>query len=276
MLCRRYASTARNKIDHTHYDLHAWPRTKTPTPHEIFNLTEASYASRLDLEKDIKKTYQKYVKLYHPDLSSLHDVINGTMILLPEQRRHRFDQIQAAYELLKNAKHRHAYNKAQTTTWGDYRRGKTTNFDAYRMANAHRRKYSYENDPKFWQAGTWEDYYQMRYNRSAPTREEFERNKWKILWKVLAVGSVVLVLQIMLALERTEEFNRQTRLRNLRANADLANAYNNYDDGLSRFQRVRRFLLYRRLGLSNRDADGSKTEENDMLTKYAQEQVKKM
>ncbi|KAF8000302.1 hypothetical protein HF325_005231 [Metschnikowia pulcherrima] len=144
------------------------------------------------------------------------------------------------------------------------------------MANAHRRKYLYANDPKFWHAGNWEDYYQMRYGRSAPTREEWEKNKWSILWKVLAAASVVVTLQIMLALERTEEFNRQTRLMNLRANTDLSGAYTNYDEGLTRFQRIRRFLLYRRLGLSDRDADETKVEENEMLTKYAQDQLKKM
>ena len=77
----------------------------------------------------------------------------------------------------------------------------------------------------------------------------------------------------MLAVERTAEFNRQIRMMNLRSNADLSEAYNNYDEGQTRFQRIRRFLLYRRLGLETRDDDGIKKEENEMLTKYAQRKV---
>lgn len=276
---KRFASdAARRVVDHSHYDLHAWPTGKQPTPHEIFNMGagELNYKNRQEFEKQAKATYQKFVKLYHPDVCARHDILDHRgKTLLVEQKRQRFDQVQGAYEILKNPSQSIAYRRYQTTTWNDYQPGKTSNFDAYRMANSHRRKYAYENDPKFWQASTWEDYYQMRYGRKAPTREEWEKNKWKILWKVLAVASVVLLLQIMLALERTQEFNRQTRLMNLRANANLTEAYANYDEGVSQFQRIRRFLLYRRLGLDEKDTDKLKLEENDMLTNYAQRRVSK-
>lgn len=270
---RTYATL--RAVDHTQYGLHAWPLLKKPLPHEIFAVQDAK--NRLDFERTLRKTYQNYVKLYHPDVASQHE-IHGAKggVLSAEQKRARFDAIQQAYEILKDPRQRAAYNRAQTTTFEQYQGGASGLFDAYRKANAHRPKYSYENDPKFWQAGTWEDYYNMRYGRPAPTREEWEKNKWSILWKVLAVASIVVTLQIMLALQRTDEFNRQTRLRNLRANADLTAAYDNYQEGFSRFQRIRRFLLYRRLGLPDRDMDGLKLEENDLLTKYAQERVKKI
>ncbi|KAM9899824.1 hypothetical protein OXX79_005490 [Metschnikowia pulcherrima] len=276
MLSRGYA-TARNTVHHSQHKLHPWPKGKSPSPHEIFNLSDADCQNKLAYDRAVRSTYQKLVKVYHPDLSVSSDIINfDGHVLSQNQKKKRFHEVQSAYEILKNSRNRQAYSRAQTTSWADYKRGKTSSFDAYRMANAHRRKYSYANDPKFWHAGNWEDYYQMRYGRAAPTREEWEKNKWSILWKVLAAASVVVTLQIMLALERTEEFNRQTRLMNLRANTDLSGAYTNYDEGLTRFQRIRRFLLYRRSGLSDRDADGTKAEENEMLTKYAQDQLKKM
>lgn len=274
MLSRRFASTARRSVDHGHYDLHAWPKTKQPSPNEIFNMYSHP-ANRSEFEKDIKATYQKFVKLYHPDVCALHDIMENGKVLLVEQKRQRFDQVQNAYEILKSPSSSNAYKKYENTTWADYQRGKTGSFDAYRMANAHRQKYSYQNDPKFWHAATWEDYYQMRYGRPAPTREEFEKNKWKILWRILAVAAVVTTLQVMLAMERSLEFNRQMRLTNLRSNANLEEAYSNYDEGHSRFQRIRRFLLYRRLGLEGREHEEVKQEENDMLTKYAQQQVTK-
>lgn len=269
-MIRRYATQAR-RVDHSHFDLHGWPKAKNPAPHEIFNVQESELTNRLEYNKTIKSTYQKLVKLYHPDIT--HDVIEGSAILLAEQKRLRFDAVQNAYEVLKDPRNRLAFAKYQNTTWNDYKPG-TLSFEAYRMANAHRQKYSYNNDPRFWQAGTWEDYYRMRYDRPAPTMEEWERNKWKILWKVLAVSGVVVVLQIMLALERTDEFNRQTRLMNLRATADVQQAYDNYDEDPSQFLRVRRFLLFRRLALSNRDQDEMKQEENAILTKYARNVVK--
>lgn len=270
---RLYATESLPKINHAEYGLPNWPLTRKPTPHEIFNLT-GNFPNRKEYEKELKAIYQKFVKLYHPDRSASHDVVDPKGVpLLATQKRQRFDDIQNAYDILKSSRQSAAFNRAQNTSWSDYRPGKTDSFNAYRMANAHRAKYSYQQDPKFWQAGTWEDYYQMRYGRSAPTREEWEKNKWSILWKVLAVALVVVVLQIMLAVERTAEFNREIRLMNLRANADLANSYNNYDEGQSRFQRIRRFLLYRRLGMENRDHNDAKLEENNMLTKYAQQKV---
>lgn len=270
---RHYATESLPKINHSHYGLPNWPQTKKPTPHEIFSLSD-NFPNRREYEKALKATYQKFVKLYHPDRSASHDVVDLTgAALLAMQKRQRFDDIQNAYAILKDPRQSAAFNRAQNTTWGDYKPGKTDSFNAYRMANAHRAKYSYQQDPKFWQAGTWEDYYQMRYGRSAPTREEWEKNKYTILWKVLAVALVVVMLQIMLAVERTADFNREIRMMNLRANADLANAYNNYDEGLSRFQRIRRFLMYRRLGMDNRDHEDVRTEENHMLTKYAQQKV---
>lgn len=270
---RGYATQPLPRINHAHYGLPNWPQTKKPSPHEIFSINN-NFPNRKEYEKVLKTTYQKFVKLYHPDQCASHDVVDHTGVaLLATQKRQRFDDVQHAYGILKDARHSAAYHRAQNTSWADYKPGKTDSFNAYRMANAHRAKYSYQQDPKFWQAGTWEDYYQMRYGRSAPTKEEWERNKYKILWKVLAVAAVVVVLQIMLAVERTTEFNREIRMMNLRANADLANAYNNYDEGLSRFQRIRRFLLYRRLGMENRDHEEAKREESHMLTKYAQLKV---
>lgn len=272
-MIRRYATQAR-RIDHSHFDLHGWPTTKKPTPLEIFNLkNDSAYTNRLEYDKALKSTYQKLIKLYHPDLQ--HEVVEGSASLLAEQKRLRFDAIQDAYEVLKDPRKRNAFQKYQSTSWDDYKRGQTGNFDAYRMANAHRQKYSYANDPKFWHAATWEDYYRMRYARPAPTMEDWEKNKWKILWKVLAVSAVVVCLQIMLALERTDEFNRRTRMMNLKSSADMENSYANYDEGDSKFLRIRRFLLYRRLGLSNRDAEDTKREENDILTKFAQLEVAK-
>ncbi|GBL47978.1 J domain-containing protein 1 [Candidozyma auris] len=278
LLCiRRYATEAKRQVNHSHFDLHAWPKSKRPSPHDIFDMdpSESAYKTRREYDSKLKSTYKKLIKMYHPDLAVSHDIVEGSTTLSASKKRARFDEIQKAYEVLKDPRKRIAYKKYEQTTWDDYKPGKTSSFEAYRMANAHRRQYSYENDPKFWHAATWEDYYQMKWGRSPPTAEELEKNKWKILYKVLIVASVAVVLQVMLAIERTDEFNRQTRLMNLRADADLRDSYNNFDEGRSQFQRMRRFLLYRRSGLDGRDDEATKKEENDILTRFAQQQVDK-
>lgn len=276
-LIRRYATESKKCIDHSLLGLTAWPKSKSPTAHEIFGFDPAGkdYRNRQEFERMLKAKYKKLVKLYHPDLSINHDVVENDQPLLAEKKRSRFDEVQKAYEILKDPSKRLATRKYETANWEDFRYDKANSFEAYRYANAHRKQYAYGNDPKFWHAATWEDYYRMKWGAKPPTMEEFEKNKWKILWRVLAVGSIALVLQVMFALDRVDEFNRQTRLMNLRANADISDAYNNYDEGHLRFQRIRRFLLYRRLFLENRDDEALKAEENTMLTRYAQLQVLK-
>lgn len=278
IISRRYATSAKRIVEHSHYDLHAWPATKHPTPQEIFQLshTSADFKNQLEYEKAVRATYQKFVKIYHPDVCCNHNVLDASgNHLLATQLRQRFESIQDAYDVMKNPRTASARLKYDSTSWSDYKPGKTSSFEAFRMANAHRKQFSYEQDPQFWQAATWEDYYQMRYGRSAPTQEEWEKNKWLILWKVLAVASVVVAIQIMMALERAQEYRRQTRLMNLRADAQLSDAYTNYDEDRSPFQRLRRFLLYRRLGLSEANDKDVISEENNILTGYAKRRLKR-
>lgn len=272
MLHRLQALRRAHTASHADYSLPLWP--KQPTPHQIFNISaaETEFANRLEFDKSLKLTYQKYVKLYHPDTQ--HAVSDASSVLTAEQKRQRFDQIQHAYDILKNPKSRLAYNKSQNTSWADYN-DNASSFEAYRMANAHRQQYNYDNDPRFWEAATWEDYYKMRYGRPPPTMAEFEANKWRILWRVLAVASVAVVLQLCLVWQRKDEFNRQTRLMNLRAGVDMDAAYSNYDFGQLRLERIRRFLMFRRLALEERDNEDARTEEHEMLVKYAQAQVAK-
>lgn len=275
---RRYATSSKRRIDHSHFGLSKWPKSKAPSPHEIFGMdaSESAYSNRHEFDKALKSTYKKLVKLYHPDLSVNHEVIENDLELLAGTKRQRFEEVQKAYEVLKDPRKRIAQRRYENTSFRDFKPGQTSSFEAYRMANAHRRQYSYEQDPHFWHAATWEDYYKAKWGRRPPTREEFEKNKWKILYRVLAVAAVAFVLQVMMALERAEEYNRQARITSLHARAGLDNAYNNYDEGTLRFQRIRRFLLYRRLGLPDRDDIKAKQEENDMLTRYAQQQVAKI
>ncbi|CCE72957.1 Piso0_000564 [Millerozyma farinosa CBS 7064] len=276
----RYYATAGDRIDyHAKFDLHPWPESKNPTPFEIFNIApNEQRLSNSEFNKILRKKYSSFVKIYHPDIArnlSVYDKKDRK--LTPEAMRHRFDQMMKAYDVLKDPRRRLAYGKYENTSWDSYSNSADV-FEKYRMANAHRKKYTFENDEEFWRASSWEDYYQMKFNRRPPTREELEKNKYKILGYVLFVGTVAFGLQMMMILYRSDEFERELSLRSLKSLEDLNSSYNNYGEGSTRFQRIKRFLLYRRASLRDRndiDREAIRNEESQVLQKYAQQQVEK-
>lgn len=279
LILRRFA-TAGEPIDHhSKHSLHPWPKSKKPTPYEIFQIDDKDQnLSVLEFNKILKKKYTSYVKIYHPDVASKIDILDSKQnTLTPQMKRNRFDEIMNAYELLKDPRRRVAYNKFKDTTWDTYS-PQAGSFDAYRLANAHRKKYNFENDEEFWRAGTWEDYYNMKFKRTPPTREELDKNKYKILAGVLAVAGLTLCLQLMLAFNKSYEVSRETALLNLKALRDLQQSTDNYGEGRTPFQRLKRFLLYRRSTFASQDeARLRDLEEQDrqLLVKYAQQQVSK-
>lgn len=263
---------------HSKYNLPPWPTAKNPTPYDFFPMNEEQKnLSNLEFNKALKKIYQGYVKLYHPDTSKNLRMIDSSNKELPgTKKRERFETIMKAYEILKDPRKRVAYNRYQHSSWENYS-PQASSFDAYRMANAHRKQYSYQNDEQFWRAANWEDYYRMRYNRSPPTAEEWEKNKMKILGGVLSVAFLAFVLQLMLALRRSSEMERQLHLRTLESMHDLEEASNNYGLGKTQLQRIKRFLLQRRSSMpeSEEDLENLRSEERQMLIKYAKQQVDK-
>lgn len=278
---RRFYATNGAKDAHSRVGLHPWPSSAKPGPYELFQMEQsAQNASRLEFNKALKSTHSKYVKVYHPDVNHSIEILHSSgRKLTSDEKRARFDQVQTAYELLRDPKRRLAYNKYKDTAWEGY--NAQTNpgtFNAFRYANAHRNKYDFNRDEAFWTAGTWEDYYRMRYQRAPPTQEEFDKNKYKILAGVLAVAAIAVTLQVMLAVERTNEFRRHERLLNLRSQQQLDQAHDNYGVGESKLQRLHRFLLQRRvqLGLSDEKKEEMRREDGRILTQYARKQVEKL
>ncbi|KSA03700.1 uncharacterized protein AC631_00512 [Debaryomyces fabryi] len=278
-MIRKYA-TASEPIDHhSKHNLQPWPTSKKPTPYEIFHIDQKDEnLSVLEFNKILKKIHSSYVKIYHPDISSNIEILDSKQQpLTPQMKRDRFDQIMTAYELLKDPRRRTAYNRYKGTSWDSYQ-PQGNSFESYRMANAHRKKYNFENDEEFWRAGTWEDYYNMKFKRKPPTKEELDKNKYKILAGVLTVATLVCGLEIMLALNKTKEMNRQITLLSLRSMQDLQRSNDNYGEGTTRFLRIRRFLLQRRSAFNNEDEvnlEKLKAEDRKLLAKYAQQQVDK-
>lgn len=277
----RCYATASDPVDHhSKYNLHPWPLSKKPTPYEIFAInTKNENLSTLEFNKILKKVYSNYVKIYHPDISNNIEILDQNKKPLTSQmKRDRFDQIMAAYDLLKDPRRRIAYNRYNSTTWETTYNPQAGSFEAYRLANAHRKKYDFHNDEQFWQAGTWEDYYNMRFQRKPPTKEELEKNKYKILAGVLAVTTLVFSLQMMLSFNKSKEMKRQLALSNLKSMQELQRSSDNYGLDTTRFLRLKRFLLQRRSSFINADdvdLEQLKDEDRKLLRKYAQQQVEK-
>ncbi|CAN3370910.1 j domain-containing protein 1 [Diutina catenulata] len=288
---RRYA-TAAHEDHHKRLDLHPWPSAKHPSPLDIFAVKTSDLSlPQLEMNQRVKSVYSKYVKLYHPDISKnlvLHD--DKGRELTADMKRARFDMVQDAYNILKDPRRRVAYRRSMTTTWDkDLRYGKgfsgtgahfsydqRHSFHAFRTANAHRSTYAFDKDEAFWTAGTWDDYYRMKYNRAPPTMEEINKNKYRILAAVVVVSVLAFAIQITLALDKTRENIRKRNLASLQAHRDLQQSYDNYGEGDTQLQRLNRFLVHRRSSLVDSN-DEEELRENDhgILTKYAQSQVAK-
>lgn len=282
---RRTYGTARKALTHAHYDLHPWPKSGNPSPHDLFC---TSRVPKNGLKQHVRLTYKKYLKLYHPDLASSNDVLSDTgEVLLSKEKRERFNVIKDAYERLtapQQAASMPQYRQSSTsyTSSTNNYSGSTSSFggsswnaeNTYSDPGAHYASRSnsfrrqFYKDEAFWQAGTWEEYYRMKYQKEPPTKEQIEANKWKILKWVASFTVVYCALQLLLAMERAKEYNRQIHLQNLQANSHLTNSYTNHgDEDLSQEGRLKRFLVHRSLSLSEEDRKGANEE---LWMKYAQ------
>lgn len=277
-------ATSSNILDfHEKQQLPPWPKLKQPSPKDIFNLNNDQFKlSQREFNKVIKTTYNKYLKIYHPDILNQLDVYDeGNNLMTNELKRTRFDSIQQAYDILKDPKRRVAYARSTNTSWESYPRrnhGATPNsFESYRMANAHRNQYEFNKDEEFWKAGTWEDYYKMKFNRPPPTQQEFDKNKYKILTGVLIVMGITTTIQLMLAFESSNATKYQLNLQNSKLMQDLDSNYNLNGESSTRFSSLRRMLLHRRSNVKDDEEKLKQMEQEDaeVLTNFARREVSK-
>ncbi|KAG7192535.1 J domain-containing protein 1 [Scheffersomyces spartinae] len=282
---RQLATAAPNNgtcedVHHLNFNLPPWPKGKDPTPYEIFHIEESEKKlSTLEFNKLIKTRYMKYVKVYHPDVCKHSEILDrktGNSFSL-ERKRQRFDMVVNAYDVLKDPKRRLAYIRYDEALWQNYDPKKHEGtFNAYRQANAHRRQYGFSHDETFWHAATWEDYYRMKHGRAPPSMEELEKNKWKILWGVLAIMTLTGTVQTMWALDRANDYIRTLNLKHSLASEQYELAKDNYGEGDGQLDRVKRFLVNRRANFDDPQfLEARETGDNELLTTYARKRVTK-
>lgn len=259
-----YRRERQAQIDpHIKAGLPPWPKSKLPSPKELFDFDTLN---DINFKNDIKNKYQKYVKIYHPDVSLKLEIKFEGKVLTKEELRQRFDQISSAYEILRDPVKRSAYWRYENSNWSQVHRNNarhkaaTGGGTAYQLRATYERYrqasktagYGYQDDEAFWTAGSWEDYYRMKHKREPPTAEEIEKNKYKILAGVIAVATISTVLQYLRAVKKTEEFHAETAYLNKEANADLKGSRNNYEFGTGQLDRMERFLVLRRFNFFDR------------------------
>ncbi|CAH6720895.1 hypothetical protein CLIB1444_04S10352 [[Candida] jaroonii] len=273
---RSYATSTNIKDFHDKHQLPHW----TSDPKKLFGLDNDMNLTPKETDLFIKSNYNKFLKIYHPDIINnieVHDEKNKLMN--NEEKRKRFDEIQKHYDILKNPVRRNAYLRSDVT-WEDYkykthrtdRNSTFGNFETFRMSNSHRRQYNFDNNEEFWKAGTWEDYYKMKYDKTPPTREQFEKNKFKILYAVLMVMGITTTIQLILAFDKSRRMNYEINLTNLKLLQEM-----NYDvEPDTPLSSIRRLLINRR----SKENDIEKlrqmeVEDAQLLTNYAKKRVEK-
>lgn len=243
------------KLDpHTKFGLPPWPNSNNPSPKELFSFETLNTP---DFDLRVKRIYQSYVKIYHPDVSKNVEIMDpvSNLPLTAELKRQRFDQVSNCYNILRDPLRRNAYwrfensstNYSQSTRSARPQTQLESSFQRYRKAAAGNRAYNFQNDEAFWKAATWEDYYRMRHKKEPPTAEEIEKNKYKILACVVFIGFLSTALQYIVAAKRTDDFHTQQALMNLKQEDHLNGSRNNFDYGEgSQPDRLKRFLILRR------------------------------
>lgn len=259
---RSYSSAYNH--DHNHVFDDSWPTKNDPTPYDIFNIIAPYKVDKVRL----KKTYHRYVKLYHPDTSKSRNILrskyeNNTSLLSVEEKLVRFKLISHAYDLLHDNKKRALYDctragwvknsvsnvKSQTFTSSSTTTGNYANSHGYHSNSTY----------AYWNAGTWDDVNNLK------QREHAKFNIWSFSVFVVALFICIKGLTLLSQLEETLTMKTHTQEE---TENDLVLSYTNYGLDTDKISRLRRFLWFRTFGRyssSPTDLDREVKRNNEML-----------
>ncbi|KAL3228994.1 J domain-containing protein 1 [Nakaseomyces bracarensis] len=225
----------------------SWPKKQDPTPYEIFGLSHGNY---VDIRK-LKKEYHKYVKLYHPDLSThvqirkagllnSHHAMElsstGAQFLTNEEKIQRFKLVSQAYEILKDPVKKSLYDSMRTG-WGATGRpyGPGGAQSAYYASSAAYNNFS-DQSYAYWNAGTWEDVHKYQNNSGQ------KLDPWTLL---IWFGGLLICMEGSSLLSRVEDTLTEKSITEDNIEVDLGQCYINYGLDTDKWSRLRRFLWFR-------------------------------
>lgn len=230
---RRFATTLKDQDGDIDQELISliklYPSKTNPTPYELLNVQHHSFDDVV-----LKNNFQKFAKLYHPDIKISHPLLVN--------RSERFQKILHAYKLLKDPKKKMTYDEYKigwTTDLVAANPYATSGYNSFRLS-PNFKEYQY------YSAGTWEDFQHMR-NGSPDPSLDLAKNKYQILFGIVAVMIILGVIESM-KLKEMSELERVRRLNiSVRSNQDLQKLYDNYGMGQDKNARINRFLWWRQI-----------------------------
>lgn len=123
-----------------------WPKSKNPTPYEIFDQAKSSPYS--------KKTFYQLVKLYHPDRHAHTSSLNGSMSRGVKLERYRL--VVAANDILSDPTKRRAYDLYGAGWGGTSEMSNTAYREADRAWRAQTGTAAYNATWEDWERWHWE------------------------------------------------------------------------------------------------------------------------
>lgn len=238
-----------------------WPLAQYPTPYEIFGISTLDRGNLSNRDKNrLKKTYHRYVKMYHPDLSVSRDILDASRknkVLSVEEKVMRFKMISQAYNILTNANKKHLYD-LNKSNWSHNGPSQNIN-DLYKAQN-----FTSDETYQYWHAGTWED--MNKFNERGDSREkEFEKQKHVIFW---AIGMLICIegSMVLTKIENSLVDRSTYGVTENDIEHGLFRSYQNYGLDDDKLSRIKRFLWFRSWGLySSKDELDREAKSNEDL-----------
>ncbi|ODV61435.1 uncharacterized protein ASCRUDRAFT_17161, partial [Ascoidea rubescens DSM 1968] len=240
---------------------HEWPINNSPTPYDIFGLNNnTNFINNTEL----KKKYLKLCKIYHPDLSKRRVILDSKGIEISNKiKEERFKKIISSYKILKDTRSRNLYDR--------YKIGWENNNNAFNNQNIYR--YNNFSDQKYWSAGTWQDYQNIR--TDSVSIEDLNRRH--LLYAFVSLFLCLVVLEIFNVISTVEDDLMKSYRKSEEIEVNLFKSYNNYGFGLDKFSRIQRFLWWRRFSLffeGNQERIKKSIEDDEKLMKKLVESSK--
>ncbi|CAH02298.1 Jid1p [Kluyveromyces lactis] len=237
-----------------HFDSN-WPKDNQPkSPYSLFELTESNFTKAL-----LKKRFHELARLYHPDHSSNRTILkrnNSTEltssnihdnVLSTSDKSDRFKIIKEAYELLKDPGRKHQYDMLGL--------GWVYGPKPIPTASGMPR---YERHEKFYNAGTWEDYSNIRRN---------DKEEVGPLSMLIWFFGIFAIVELTSLLSRLEESINKRDFAHDETEKHLTLAYINYGLDEDKWSRLRRFLWFRTYSLyrTKEDLDREAKKNENMI-----------